>query len=93
MEPSHKILLSLEGYSSNVNLPNVGMSAVETSSSLGSGKECSDYMGRVIAHGMHYVPVGADMCKMCICADGVQNVKKIKEIKPQNFTFIFLELS
>ncbi len=68
-----------EGYSSNVNLPNVGMAAaVETSSgSFSSGnKDCQDYMGRIIIHGMHFVPVGVDMCKLCICDNGVQKVEK-----------------
>jgi hypothetical protein len=56
-----------------VNLPNVGMN-VESNSGSG-GKDCQDYMGRTIIHGMHYVPVGADMCKLCICDNGVQKVK------------------
>ncbi|XP_041980997.1 cysteine-rich motor neuron 1 protein-like [Aricia agestis] len=36
---------------------------------------CTDLRGRVISHGLHYVP-GPDICKICVCDNGMPKVCK-----------------
>lgn len=36
--------------------------------------ECRDYTGRAIQTGMHFVPAGVDMCRLCICENGQAKV-------------------
>ncbi|KAL0870672.1 hypothetical protein ABMA27_005619 [Loxostege sticticalis] len=37
--------------------------------------ECTDFRGRVISHGLHYVP-GPDTCTLCVCDNGIPKVCK-----------------
>ncbi|KAL7035461.1 hypothetical protein ACKWTF_008384 [Chironomus riparius] len=56
------------------DLPNVGASSIENGKSLMNGMnnngDCRDYTGRSVQHGMHFVPPGADICKLCVCDNG-----------------------
>ena len=66
-------------------MPNVGASSIENGKSLMNGMnnnaDCRDYTGRSVQHAMHFVPPGADICKLCICDNGQAKVKGQTPIK------------
>ncbi|XP_063829809.1 integral membrane protein DGCR2/IDD [Ostrinia nubilalis] len=37
--------------------------------------DCTDFRGRLISHGLHYVP-GPDTCTLCVCDNGIPKVCK-----------------
>lgn len=48
---------------------------------MNNNADCRDYTGKSIQHGMHFVPPGIDMCKLCICDNGQPKVKGQAPIK------------
>lgn len=48
--------------------------------------ECKDLRGRVIAHGLHYVP-GPDTCTLCICDNGLPKVCKAVLCSPPQVSY------
>lgn len=38
-------------------------------------EQCTDLRGRLISHGLHYVP-GPDTCTLCVCDNGLPKVCK-----------------
>jgi len=48
---------------------------------MNNNADCRDYTARSIQHGMHFVPPGIDMCKLCICDNGQPKVKVQKPIQ------------
>lgn len=47
---------------------------VNTETSFHNNLECRDNRGRVVQHGMHFIPPGVDMCILCICHNGHSTV-------------------
>ncbi|KAM3965525.1 LOW QUALITY PROTEIN: uncharacterized protein ACR2FA_000371 [Aphomia sociella] len=43
--------------------------------SVAAQADCTDLRGRVISHGLHYVP-GPDTCTLCVCDNGLPKVCK-----------------
>ncbi|CAH2049153.1 unnamed protein product, partial [Iphiclides podalirius] len=43
--------------------------------SIAAQGECTDLRGRLISHGLHYVP-GPDTCTLCVCDNGLPKVCK-----------------
>ncbi|CAB3244777.1 unnamed protein product [Arctia plantaginis] len=42
---------------------------------VGAQEQCTDLRGRLISHGLHYVP-GPDTCTLCVCDNGLPKVCK-----------------
>lgn len=57
---------------------------------MNNNADCRDYTGRSIQHGMHFVPPGIDMCKLCICDNGQPKVKGQAPLKLSIFNSNFL---
>lgn len=50
--------------------------------------ECTDLRGRLISHGLHYVP-GPDTCTLCVCDNGLPKVCKAVLCSPPQVGLIF----
>lgn len=51
------------------------MSDVGCCAGVASQGDCTDLRGRLIAHGLHYVP-GPDTCTLCVCDNGLPKACK-----------------
>lgn len=55
-----------------------------------ASQECTDFRGRVISHGLHYVP-GPDTCTLCVCDNGIPKVCKAVLCSPPQVRLCYFQ--
>jgi hypothetical protein len=56
--------------------------------------ECRDFAGNQIQNAMHFVPSGPDICKLCVCENGLAKVRDLNVFSNKDYENFFLaELS